>query len=89
MDEFLETEKEVLKKELILYFQEIDDSKINKDGKLDYPYLDQYWTDENRIALKIVSTNKILGFVLINDFVVNKTFKATKRDQAIDSWFEL
>lgn len=78
LKEFLATEKETLKKNLLFYFQEIAPDKINKQGKLDYPYLNQYWTDDKRLALKIASSDKLLGFVLINDYVINQKFKATK-----------
>ena len=49
-------EKRILEALLFDYFKEIDASKIVVHGhaeKLNYPYLDQYWNDVNRQAMKI------------------------------------
>ena len=66
---------------LFQYFKEIDESKIiqtDKGKKVDYPYLESYWTDKNREALYVLFHNKIAGFCLINDWIVCEEFKAEK-----------
>ncbi len=74
-------EKPQLELMLLDYFKEIDTSKIQTGGEgeqLDYPYLDLYWKDENRIPLKIKREDSVVGFVLINDWIICETFKAEK-----------
>ncbi|MFK7946994.1 MAG: GNAT family N-acetyltransferase [Saprospiraceae bacterium] len=44
----------------------------------DYPYFDNYWIEKNRTPLIIQSNNRIIGFVLINDFILNHDFQADK-----------
>ena len=63
-------EKRILEALLFDYFKEIDASKIVVHGhaeKLNYPYLDQYWNDVNRQAMKITFNDVFIGFALIND----------------------
>lgn len=43
-------------------------SEFNQN--LEYPYLDSYWKDKNRIPLKLTLDNTWLGFALINDFTI-------------------
>ena len=72
-------EKEHLKQMLFDYFNEIDASKIietTNKRTLDYPYLNSYWTDKGRFPLKIEFDNKMVGFALINNWVINKEFNA-------------
>ncbi len=73
--------KEDLKKMLLEYFKEIDDSKIvyTKAGEeIEYPFLDLYWKETKRIPLNILWNNEIIGFILINDWIVYKEFEADK-----------
>ena len=65
---------------MIEYFQEIDPSKVHSKAKpkLEYPYLDSYWEDSNREALFIEHQNSVIGFVLINDWIVLKEYSADK-----------
>ena len=73
--------KEELKKMLLAYFKEIDNSKIvhTKEGKeIDYPFLDLYWKEPKRIPLNILWDEEIIGFILINDWIIYREFKADK-----------
>lgn len=70
-----------LNRMLLTYFKEIDDSKIvqiNGREEIDYPFLELYWKEENRIAVNLLYQEKIIGFALINDWIVSKAFKANK-----------
>lgn len=74
-------EKEELNKMLSDYFTEIPGANIedrNTKIEFEYPYLELYWKEENRIPYKIYVNNKIVGFVLINDWIVCKEFGADK-----------
>ncbi len=64
---------------LIAYFKEIDTSKIKSESsiELDYPFLDLYWKDKNRQPFFIEYKDENIGFVLINDWIVNKEYNAT------------
>lgn len=73
--------KDGLKKMLLEYFKEVDQSKIihTKEGEeIDYPYLDLYWKEEKRIPLNILWHDEIIGFILINNWIVCQEFKANK-----------
>ncbi len=75
------TSRAILEAMLIEYFQEIDPTKIQQSTtgeRLDYPYLDQYWTDKNRFAFFIVYDTEIVGFSLLNDHVICKDFLAER-----------
>ncbi len=79
--EILKEEKQELEQLLLAYFKEIDASKIINIAQgeiVDYPYLDMYWTDENRTAFFIRKNGSKIGFVLLNDWVVIKSFNAQK-----------
>lgn len=70
-----------LKKLLLEYFKEIDDSKVvqTKSGEeLDYPFLDLYWKEVKRIPLNILYKDEKIGFILINSWTVCKEFNASK-----------
>ena len=74
-------EKEILKKLLLEYFKEIDTSKIIETSygeKVNYPYLDSYWTDASRVALFVFFENEIAGFALVNAWVIDSEFNAQK-----------
>jgi predicted acetyltransferase len=74
-------EKLQLKKMLLEYFKEIDTSKIIQNPtneSLDYPYLDNYWTDSDRMAVVILLKNEKIGFVLVNAWTICKEFNADK-----------
>ena len=73
-------EKQELKVMMLSYFKEVDNSKISKNhpAELNYPYFDLYWIEPNRIPYKIIFNNEVVGFALINDYVLNKPFNADK-----------
>lgn len=64
-------EKSILRKLLSEYLLE-----MNLED--DYPYFDTYWIDKNRIPLLIQLNHQNIGFVLINDFILDHDFKADK-----------
>lgn len=72
------SEKRVLTKMLYPYLKEIEPLLIKDIAFSDffYQYLDLYWKEANRIPLKIQSGTQILGFVLINDFIKHRPYKA-------------
>lgn len=74
------TEKQELKAMMLSYFKEVDPSKISIDNpvELNYPYFGFYWIEPNRISLKIIFEKVVVGFVLINDYVLDPSFKADK-----------
>lgn len=43
-----------------------------------YAYLDLYWTEAGRHAFKILLGEKIIGFVLVNEWVIDQEFNAKK-----------
>jgi predicted acetyltransferase len=60
------SEKEILLSYLKTYLLEIEQDT-------DYAYLDSYWTDKNRIPLKLTNGKNLLGFALINDYTITPT----------------
>ncbi|MDA9773528.1 GNAT family N-acetyltransferase [Saprospiraceae bacterium] len=79
--------KEKLHPLLVGYFKEIDPSKIIESGgktEVDYPYLDLYWKDSDRIPLFVNLEKEIIGFVLINSWTECKEFDA---DRAIAEFY--
>lgn len=77
---FIEDEKEILREILFHYLKEIEPQEIGNTALPDfsYQYLDLYWQEESRIPLKIQSDTQILGFVLINDFIVYQAYNADR-----------
>lgn len=76
-----QTERPVLEALMLAYFKEIDPAKIiTENGReyIDYPYLASYWTDEKRIPYFIHHDQQPVGFVLINDWIVEKEFSAKR-----------
>ncbi|MGB1207438.1 MAG: GNAT family N-acetyltransferase [Chitinophagales bacterium] len=74
-------DKYLLEKMLVEYFREIEPSKIietEKGEKLDYPYLDFYWLEKDRMPIFVSYNNENIGFVLINNWVICDSFKAEK-----------
>jgi predicted acetyltransferase len=57
------SEKEILLSYLKTYLLEIEQDT-------NYAYLDSYWTDVNRIPLKLTNGKDWLGFALINDYTI-------------------
>ena len=52
-----------------------DGNEMNNDGVFEYKNFDSYFTDDNKDALfiKEQDTDKLLGFVMINDYVKKNT----------------
>ncbi|MEM6320026.1 MAG: GNAT family N-acetyltransferase [Bacteroidota bacterium] len=72
-------EKQELKTMLSEYLKEILAPRTeNIEGEVDYPYFDSYWVEPTRTPLKIKWKNKIVGFALINEWIVCKEFNAQK-----------
>lgn len=46
-------------------YSEFTAKSIGDHGLFDYPYLDHYWTDENRFPFLIRVEHKLAGFVLV------------------------
>ena len=64
-------DKEILNNlmEKYLYeFSQWDKNDINENGLYDYPYLDCYFTEENRFPYFIKFNGKLAGFALISDY---------------------
>lgn len=63
--------KPVLRRLLQLYlydFTEFTTDDVNAHGEFDYPYLDQYWTPderETRVPFLITAGGKLAGFALV------------------------
>ena len=74
LDEVKFEEKEILYR-LLQYslFEEssTDLNEMNSNGIFEYNWFDNYFTDDDRQAflVKEVGTNKLLGFVMINEYV--------------------
>lgn len=60
------SERDNLKSHLKTYLLE-----LNQDT--DYPYLDSYWKNQNRIPLKLTNGKNWIGFTLINEYTVIDT----------------
>lgn len=61
-------QKEILARLLELYqydFSEFDAMDVDERGMYGYPYLDYYWTEENRYAYFIKINNKLAGFAMV------------------------
>ena len=74
-----ESERSLLEQLMISYFKEIDPDKILKEGELevlDYPFLEGYFGEEKRIPFWALSGNVIVGYALINDYIINENFAA-------------
>ncbi|MCD8529090.1 MAG: GNAT family N-acetyltransferase [Chitinophagales bacterium] len=61
---------------LVDYFKEIDTTKLDKNDILQYPYLDSYWESRTRHPFFIYLDTHLIGFVLVNDYVLDKDFNA-------------
>lgn len=69
LDKIEREQKPTLEKMLLAYFQEIDPSKIISSESsitIDYPYLNTYWTDDDRTPYFILFNGTKAGFVLVN-----------------------
>ena len=63
-------EKEILRNLLEKYdyeFSQWDKRDVNKLGLFGYPYLDNYWTEDNRWAYFILADGKLAGFAMVID----------------------
>ncbi|MEJ8546309.1 GNAT family N-acetyltransferase [Brevibacillus borstelensis] len=61
-------EKTVIRNLLELYnhdFSECMDLDVDEQGQYGYPYLDEYWTDQDRFPFLIQADGKWAGFVLV------------------------
>ncbi len=73
------TAQEVLRTMMLDYFREIDPEKVvvdNGEERLDYPYFATYWTDEKRAPFFIQHDEDVVGFVLVNDWIIHHSFAA-------------
>ena len=62
----LKSEKRYLELLLNLYLSELKEEP-------NYPFLNSYWTDKNRIPLKLTKGKDWLGFAFINDYAIIPT----------------
>ena len=62
----LESEKRELELLLNVYLLDLNEEP-------NYPLLNSYWTDKNRIPLKLTKGKDWLGFALINDYAIRPT----------------
>ena len=62
----LESEKRELELLLNVYLLDLNEEP-------NYPLLNSYWTDKNRIPLKLTKGKDWLGFALINDYAIIPT----------------
>ena len=62
----LESEKRELELLLNIYLLELNEEP-------NYPFLNSYWTDKNRIPLKLTKGKDWLGFAFINDYAIIPT----------------
>lgn len=74
LDRVLEDKKDTLYRllEYSLYEESLNDgNEMNEDGIFEYKYFDRYFTDDDRDAffIKEKYTNKLLGFVMINQYL--------------------
>ena len=49
---------------------------INEEGEVEYPYLDTYWEDPRRHPYFLMLDQENIGFVLVNDWVLDSEFDA-------------
>lgn len=72
-------QKPILEKLLCVYLSELYkiDDKINEDSA-GYKYLDLYWTEQERAPYLIYADGKLVGFVLVNEYVVLDEDKGAK-----------
>jgi predicted acetyltransferase len=64
-------EKEILRNLLEKYnyeFSQYNELDVNNLGLFGYDYLDNYWTEKNRFPFFIKVNNKLVGFVMVNDY---------------------
>ena len=65
------SEKEALQNLLEKYlceFSQWDKSDVDEQGLYGYPYLDCYFTEENRWPYLIWADGKLAGFILVSDY---------------------
>lgn len=63
-------EKAILRNMLEFYLYDLSpfiDADLNPSGKFGYPYLEQYWQEENRHPFLVKIEDKYVGFVLVNN----------------------
>ena len=64
-------EKDILRNLLEKYHYEhsqYDKRDVNMLGNFGYDYLDNYWTEKNRFPYFIKVSNKLAGFIMVNDY---------------------
>ena len=74
-------EKSLLISLMDRYFTEIAEYDFDQNASSsirEYPYLDSYWGETNRIPLFIYAEKKQIGFALINEFVLLKRYKKVR-----------
>jgi len=49
-------------------FSQYDKRGVNKLGLFGYPYLDFYWTDDDRWAYLIYADNELAGFIMVFNY---------------------
>jgi predicted acetyltransferase len=62
------SERGVVRRLMELYaydWSELDGRDVDEHGDFGYPWLDHYWTDENRHAFLIRIEDKLAGFALV------------------------
>jgi predicted acetyltransferase len=67
----LKEEKEILRNLLEKYsyeFSQYEDTDVNNMGLYGYTYLDHYWVENNRFPFFIKLNNKLVGFIMVNDY---------------------
>ena len=77
LDRVKEENKDVLYRllEYSLFEESLNDgNEMNNDAIFEYKYFDLYFTDNERDAffVKEKETNKLLGFVMINTYILNR-----------------
>lgn len=65
-----------LLQEYLTELSHYSESKTDLNGRMQYPFLDLYWVEENRFPLKILLNNNVVGFILINDHCIGSANKS-------------
>ncbi|MCI4671215.1 MAG: GNAT family N-acetyltransferase [Bacteroidia bacterium] len=69
-----EDEKYILKAMMNDYFYEMEPDNFPRQ----YPYLDSYWEEKDRIPIKVLWDGDWIGFVLINAWHIDTDFQAER-----------
>jgi len=83
-------EKEILRNLFEKYdyeFSQYNKIDVNELGLYGYDYLDSYWNEKNRFPYFIKVDNKLAGFIMVDDYLINYLIKGLQTNWSMSNFF--